>query len=150
MTKYIWITVGVIALVLILAFKQAPKEPSFAEATEGEAATSEIGEPVVSQSGNIKVSQPQVDSLVSSPLLVKGEARVFENTFQMVLKDADGKEVVKKTATAAASDVGQFGAFGELLLFDQPKTDTGTLEVFDYSAKDGAVQDLVQIPVKFK
>lgn len=140
-----------IGLVLILAYKQAPKEPpASAPATAGDAASSEVAKPIESQSGNIKVSQPQSDSLISSPLLVKGQARVFENTFQMVLKDADGKEVVKKTVTAAAPDAGQFGDFGELLIFDNPKTDKGTLEVFDLSAKDGSVIDLVKIPVKFK
>ena len=139
-----------IGLVLILAWKQAPKEPSFAEATEGKATTTEAAEPVVSQSGNIKVSQPQSNSLVASPLLVKGQARTFEATFQMALKDADGKEVVKKTVTYGAPEGGEFGDFGELLLFDTPKTDKGTLEVFTFSAKDGAVQNLVSIPVKFK
>lgn len=153
MTKYIWITVGVIALVLILAWKQAPKEApavSSDATTVENASAPEAGQPIASQSGNIKVTQPQPDSLVSSPMLVKGQARVFENTFQMVLKDSAGKEVVKKTVTYSAADAGQFGDFGELLLFDNPKTDKGTLEVFDLSAKDGAVQDLVSIPVKFK
>lgn len=152
MTKYIWITVGLIALVLILAFKQAPKEPSFAPpggASEGEASP-ETTEPIVSESSNIKVTEPRPDALVSSPLLVKGEARAFAATFQMMLKDADGKEIVKKTATYTAEEPSQFGQYGELLLFDTPKTDKGTLEVFTYSAKDGAVQDLVAIPVKFK
>lgn len=152
MTKYIWITVGLIVLILILAFKQAPKEPPVvgSEAPTEDVATPIVGEPVVSQSGNIKVSQPQPDSLVSSPMLVKGQARAFEATFQMMLKDSDGKEIAKKTVTYTAEEPSQFGQYGELLLFDAPKTDTGTLEVFTYSAKDGSVQDLVTIPVKFK
>lgn len=152
MTKYIWITIGMIVLVLILAFKQAPKEPPVAgsESTVEDVIASETAEPIVSESGNIKVAQPQPDSLVTSPLLVKGEARAFEATFQMMLKDADGKEITKKTVTYTAEEPSQFGQYGELLLFDAPKTDTGTLEVFTYSAKDGAVQDLVRIPVKFK
>lgn len=150
MTKYIWITVGMIGLILILAWKQAPKESPVAGTETPAEETAQVGEPVISQSGNIKVSQPQADSLISSPLLVKGQARTFESTFQMMLKDSDGKEIVKKTVTYAASDVGEFGDYGELLLFDNPKTDKGTLEVFTYSAKDGAVQDLVSIPVKFK
>ena len=139
-----------IGLILILAWKQAPKEAPVAGSENPAEEAPVVGEPVVSQSGNIKVSQPQPESLISSPLLIKGQAKVFENTFQMVLKDADGKEVVKKTVTATAPDAGQFGDFDELLLFDNPKTDKGTLEVFDLSAKDGAVQDLVTIPVKFK
>jgi len=152
MTKYIWITIGVIALILVLGWKQAGKEPPVVipEAPAEDVAAPVVGEPVVSESGNIKVTQPQPDSLAASPMLVKGQARVFESTFQLVLKDGDGKEVTKKTVTYTAEDPSQFGDFGELLLFDAPKTDTGTLEVFDNSAKDGSVIDLVTIPVKFK
>ncbi len=152
MNKYIWITGIFIVVILALAFKQAPKEPSYAPAAAGDSADAvpAATQPVESQSGNIKVTQPRPESLAESPLLVKGQARAFEATFQILLKDADNKEIVKKTATYTAEDPGQFGDFGELLLFDTPKTDKGTLEVFTYSAKDGAVQDLVSIPVKFK
>ncbi|OGY92274.1 MAG: hypothetical protein A3H70_03470 [Candidatus Komeilibacteria bacterium RIFCSPLOWO2_02_FULL_48_11] len=152
MTKYIWITVCVITLILILGWKQAGKEPPVVlpEAPTEDVPVLEAGEPIVSESGNIKVTQPQPNSLVSSPMLVKGQARTFESTFQMVLKDGDGKEVTKKTVTYTAPDPSQFGDFGELLLFDTPKIDSGTLEVYSNSAKDGAVQDLVSIPVKFK
>ena len=139
-----------IGLVLILAWKQAPKEPPVPGTENAAEQAAATAEPVVSQSGNIKVSQPQSNSLVASPLLVKGQARTFEATFQMLLKDADGKEIVKKTVTYGAPEGGEFGDFGELLLFDTPKTDKGTLEVFTFSAKDGAVQNLVSIPVKFK
>ena len=86
MTKYIWITVCVITLILILGWKQAGKEPPVVlpEAPTEDVPVLEAGEPIVSESGNIKVTQPQPNSLVSSPMLVKGQARTFESTFQMV------------------------------------------------------------------
>ncbi|MDP1709613.1 MAG: Gmad2 immunoglobulin-like domain-containing protein [Candidatus Komeilibacteria bacterium] len=151
MIKYIWITVAVIVAILALALKQAPKEePIATESTDQTAAEEQAALPAVSESGNIKVSAPQPESLVSSPLLIKGQARAFESTFQIVLKDGNNKEVAKKTATYTSADPSQFGDYGELLLFDAPGTDQGTLEVFTNSAKDGTVQDLVTIPIKFK
>ena len=155
MTKYIWITILVIAFVMILAFKQAPKEPYFAsegpkDGNPSDAIPSaEEGEPIISESGNIKVTRPQPQAAAESPLLIKGEARVFENTFQIRLKDSNEAVLVEKTAMANAPDMGQFGPFGELLLFDKPNAGTGMVEIFSYSAKDGAVQDLVSIPVRF-
>lgn len=153
MIKYIWITGAVIVFILALALKQAPKEAPAVSANDvssAEKSTGTAGEPAVSESGNIKVQEPQANALVSSPLLVKGQARTFESTFQISLKDSSGKEVAKKTATYTAADPSQFGDYGELMLFDAPGTDTGTLEVFTNSAKDGAVQDLIKIPVRFK
>lgn len=162
MTKYIWITAIVIIFVLILAFKQAPREPAVSRPQSSQPGQEEgtvqdevapvleaDGEPLASESGNIKVDKPRAGTAVSSPLLVKGEARTFESTFQIRLKDSGGKIIKEKTATYQASDTGQFGAFGELLIFDKPETDTGTLEVFSLSAKDGTEIDKITIPLKF-
>lgn len=152
MIKYIWITGAVIVFILALALKQAPKEAPVTSTADSSSAenSATVGEPTISESGNIKVQEPQANALVSSPLLIKGQARTFESTFQISLKDSSGKEVAKKTATYTAADPSQFGDYGELMLFDAPGTDTGTLEVFTNSAKDGSVQDLVKIPVRFK
>ncbi|MAG28603.1 spore gernimation protein, partial [bacterium] len=65
------------------------------------------------------------------------------------LKDSDGSIIVEKFGTARAEEVGEFGSFGELLLFDEASTDTGVLEVYSISAFDGSEQDLVSIPIKF-
>jgi len=153
MTKYIWITISIIALILVFAYKHAPNEPDLEKPAEDiisdQMPTPEEGEPIVSESGNIKVTRPQKDTVATSPILVKGEARVFEGTFQIHLKDANGAILSEKTAMANAPDMGEFGSFGELILFDAPTTETGFLEVFSYSAKDGSLQDLVSIPVIF-
>ncbi|MDP3995289.1 MAG: Gmad2 immunoglobulin-like domain-containing protein [bacterium] len=149
MTKYIWLTAFLIAIILALAYKQAPNEPEVSRPMEDDPFSLEIGEPSVSESGNISVTQPQPYTWIASPLLVKGEARVFEGTVQFRLKDADGNIITEKFGTAAAEEIGAFGSFGELLVFDEPNTEEGVLEVYSESAADGSVQDLVSIPVRF-
>jgi hypothetical protein len=153
MTKYIWITIGVISLILFLAYQQAPNEPEVQrpldEIVEDIPFEQQEGEPIVSENGNIKITRPQPNTTITSPMLIKGEARVFEGTFQMRLKDAQDNIIVEKFGTAAAEEVGEFGTFGELLLFDDISSETGTLEVYWQSPEDGSEQDLVSIPIKF-
>jgi len=152
MTKYIWITIGVISLILIMAWKQAPKEPlvpTSDEIVNDFPFDQQEGEPIVSESGNIKVTRPQPGNTIQSPLLIKGEARVFEGTIQIRLKDAEGSVIIEKHGATESAEAGEFGNFGELLLFDDVKADEGVLEVYSIDASNGAEIDLTSIPVKF-
>ncbi|MEI6627265.1 MAG: Gmad2 immunoglobulin-like domain-containing protein [bacterium] len=106
---------------------------------------------IASISQNIQVLYPQPGQILpaSAPLVIKGKARVFENNFNYSVKDGNGKELAGGYGTTNAKDIGLFGYF-ELKIEDiQPMTATGSVEVFDYSMKDGSVQDLVVIPIKF-
>lgn len=102
-----------------------------------------------STSGNMIVTSPTANERIGLPLVVKGSARVFENAFNYRLLDADGSVLVAGFSMANAPDTGEFGPFTVTTSYDAPTGTTGTLEVFDYSAKDGAVIDLVTIPVAF-
>lgn len=106
---------------------------------------------VVSTSGNMIVTSPVTGQTIGVPLVVTGRARVFENALNYRLLDGDGAATVlaEGTAMADAPDVGEFGAFTISTSYTLPTAATGTLEVFDYSAKDGSVIDLVSIPVAF-
>jgi len=148
MTKYIWITISVIGLIILLAYKQAPSEPDLERPVE---VIPELEEAqlIISESGNIKVTEPQPDSVIESPLLIKGEARVFEGTVQFRLKDSQGNIIAEKFGTAQSVEAGEFGEFGELLLFDNVESESGTLEIYSQSPEDGSEQDLILIPVKF-
>lgn len=111
----------------------------------------EVGiQPLVSASGNMKVTSPDKDELINNPVLIKGEARVFESQFNWRVRDADGTILAAGPAYANAPDVGQFGPFEIKANYAKPKSQTGIVEVFDYSAKDGSEIDLVRIPVRFK
>ncbi len=99
---------------------------------------------------NIRVSSPQPNDAIGLPLVITGQARVFESQFNYRLRDADGSILIEGMALAHASDSGQFGNFTVSTSYAQPTGDHGTLEVFDYSARDGAQIDTVTIPVTFK
>ena len=99
---------------------------------------------------NITVDSPKAAETVGRHLIIKGSARVFENQFNWKVLDADkGIELKSGTAYANAADAGLFGLFEiETIL---PEADTAKIifQAFDYSAKDGSVQDLVEVPLNF-
>ncbi len=100
-------------------------------------------------SRNIIVLSPVSGDKVGSLFILKGKARVFENTFVYVLKDANGSEIYKDRGIANASDVNQYGDFE--VKVPVPVSAGGkkvTLEVFDYSAKDGSIENLVSVPIE--
>lgn len=103
----------------------------------------------VSTSGNVIVTSPTPNSTIGLPLVITGSARVFENTFNYRLLDADGTVLAEGNSMSNAPDAGQFGDFTVTTSYSAPSGATGTAEVFDYSAKDGAVIDLASVPVVF-
>ena len=98
---------------------------------------------------NITVSEPKANDEVGLPLIVRGQARVFESTVNYRLKDADGSLLVENFTTALSPDMGQFGAFEISTMYPKPKGISGTVEVFWYSPKDGEELDKVIVPVVF-
>ena len=102
-----------------------------------------------SDSGNIRVYEPDANDTVSLPLVIEGEARVFEAAYNYRLLDEDGTVLVARYGTAEAEDTGEFGTFSVRASYPEPQGETGTLEVFALSAKDGSEIDMVSIPVKF-
>lgn len=111
---------------------------------------SEDSAPVVSASGNIRVTSPDTHQLVGEHgLVLVGEARVFESAFSWRVKDAAGEVLASGHDVATASDIGQFGPFVVYATYDATPDEDGSVEVFSYSARDGAEQDMVTIPVTF-
>jgi len=98
---------------------------------------------------NITVSEPKAGMAVLSPVTIKGTARVFESQFNYIIKDSTGAVLAEGTGMANSPDAGQFGPYEISAAFNKPNSEKGIVEVFDYSAKDGSVQDLVIVPVTF-
>ncbi|MFA6394260.1 MAG: Gmad2 immunoglobulin-like domain-containing protein [Patescibacteria group bacterium] len=98
---------------------------------------------------NIRVSAPKPGAEIGMPVIIKGQARVFENTFTYRVKDARGKILIEKNAMTSAPDAGIFGDFSVETNYEVPETETGTVEVFEYSAKDGSEINMVSVPVRF-
>lgn len=105
------------------------------------------GRTPVGQNENIVVYAPQQNERIGTPLVVAGEARVFENTVNFRLLDAQGEEIAEGFATADSREVGQFGAFRGELHFISETDQQGILEVYQISANDGTEIDKLTIPV---
>ncbi len=96
---------------------------------------------------NLIVVSPEQNATVISPLVVTGFGRVFEQTFAWRIKDNQGAIVQEGNAMTNASDTGQFGPFS-FEVFLPALTDVHlTLEVLEFSAKDGTEQSVVSIPL---
>ena len=101
-----------------------------------------------SASTNIEVLSPLIGDTVKSGFVVKGNARTFENSVTIRLLDSSGNILIETNTLANAPDTGQFGPFEKAINFITDDSE-GSLEVFQYSAKDGSEIDKVTIPLQF-
>lgn len=96
---------------------------------------------------NLVVAVPEAGATVTSPLLVSGFARAFENAFAWRIKDAAGGERASGFGLAEAEEPGTYGPFRLEIFIPALAEPAFTLELFTNSAKDGSEQDLVSIPL---
>lgn len=99
--------------------------------------------------GNIFLVSPIEGEVIGNPVVIKGEARVFENQFNWRVLDEDTSLLGEGTGASDAKEVGEYGDFEIVATYAKPKGVKGTLEVFDYSAKDGKEIDKVEIGITF-
>jgi len=95
---------------------------------------------------SIWVTAPPAGQKITSPLTVKGSARVFEGAVSARLRDESGKVISSGFATAAQGAPGR-GDFTLTLPFAASPAGKGRVEVFWGSPKDGKEMDTVTIPV---
>lgn len=102
----------------------------------------------------VRVSSPSPNAVVSSPLVVRGEARgqwYFEADFPVRLVDAHGRELGVAPAPAGGEWMtGDFVPFEVALTFEPPATETGIL-ILDRSNASGLAEHaaMVAVPVRF-
>ena len=95
----------------------------------------------------IIVKRPTPGTRVSSPVLVSGDANVFEANVSIKVLDANGK-VVGKTFTTATCGTGCRGTFSVRVPFDITTEQRGTIVVHDDDAAGtGTPPHIVRIPV---
>jgi spore germination protein GerM len=95
----------------------------------------------------IFIDSPALGQSVTSPVRVSGVANVFEGQFQVDVRDAAGKVLARASATAATV---RDRAFSVTLSYAVARTQAGSVVGFDRSAKDGAVIDVVRVPVTLR
>ncbi|KHF39146.1 LysM peptidoglycan-binding domain-containing protein [Halalkalibacter okhensis] len=102
-------------------------------------------------SQNIVVTQPFPGSILRENQLISGYARAFEANVLYRVVDDNQVEVTEETFTTAEYGAPSYSRFRDTIPFDQePTASGGTLQVYTRSAKDGSVQDLVQVRVWFE
>jgi hypothetical protein len=101
-----------------------------------------------SETANIIVTSPIKMSTVMLPVTVQGKARVFENQFNYRILDVNKDVIDEGKAYANSQEQGQYGNFS-IMINSLPtmRANAITVEVFDYSAKDGKEIDTVSIPL---
>lgn len=98
---------------------------------------------------NITIETPLPESRAFGYVNVRGQARVFENQLNIRLRDAIlGETLMEDSVMALAPEVGTFGPWQyELNLNSLMEGKHLLIEAFNYSAKDGSIENLVSVPV---
>lgn len=96
----------------------------------------------------IWVTSPQRDQVISSPVKISGNARVFEASVSYRLRDNSGTIIAQGHTMAAEGAPGR-GDFNADLVFTAHGPGQGQIEVFEASAKDGSDTNKVVIPVQW-
>ena len=122
---------------------RTPDGRTFVEEIVGENDEDEV------QTGNITVEEPAEDDLVSESFTIRGKARVFENALSYRVKDQEGNIIVEGHTTALSPDIGLFGPYEVAIDLPEGVEREGTVEVFNYSARDGSEENMVRIPIRF-
>jgi hypothetical protein len=94
----------------------------------------------------ITVRSPVIGARVTSPVTVSGTADVFEATVSVRVLDSAGHEIAR-TFTTATCGTGCRGDYSVTVSYSVPRTQAGTIEVFESSAKDGQPINVQLIPV---
>lgn len=101
-------------------------------------------------STNIVVFQPLPGTKIAAGQTMSGVARAFEAAALYQIRDAAGRPVTKERPFQTNAGAPAFGTFRVPIQFDLvPATSTGTLMVYTRSARDGSIQDLVELAVMF-
>jgi hypothetical protein len=102
---------------------------------------------LTSAKGFITVARPVTGTRITSPLVISGDASVFEATLQWRIVDGGGKVYASGITTASAGAPAR-GTFSVNVTFTGSVTDiTGFVEVFETSPRDGSIDDIVRVPV---
>lgn len=97
----------------------------------------------------IEVSKPAEQDVVGFPLIVEGKGRAFENTISITVKDSSGAVLAEMPTMIDGPGAGLFGRFRAEVSYKTPTGTSGTVEVYEVSAKDGEHVNGVIVPIQF-
>jgi hypothetical protein len=94
----------------------------------------------------IFVDGPAYGATLDNPVRIVGVANVFEATFEIEIRDALGKALVKRQVMASCG-TGCWGTFDATIPYSVGSSRQGSVVVYDWSPKDGSVENLRSYPV---
>ncbi len=97
----------------------------------------------------LAVTSPEPYAQVQSPVTVAGKSNFFEANTRIRIKDENG-QVLADTYTTAEGWTDALYPFTQEVDYDTPTAQTGVVEVFEESAKDGSEINKITIPVTFQ
>ena len=127
--------------------------PSSCRIPDGKVFTQDIGNELEKQD-LVRVDEPRPNTTVSSPLIIRGEARgdwFFEASFPIRLVDENGKELGRSVATAKGEWMTEdFVPFESELNFDA-KSASGGMLILEKDNPSGLPEnaDELSVPVRF-
>jgi hypothetical protein len=94
----------------------------------------------------IFVDRPAWGGTLGVPARVTGMANVFEATFRIAILDDTGTVLADQQAMASCG-TGCWGTFDITIPYHVARAQSGTLRVYDLSAKDGSRENVTEYPV---
>ncbi|MBS4031150.1 MAG: protease complex subunit PrcB family protein [Clostridiales bacterium] len=104
--------------------------------------------PIVAQSAGIKAFAPEPGAVVGKKFTAEGVANVFEGNVLYKVYDDNNTVLVSGFTTATMGDWGYF--LVNVTVDDSISVKELLLELYTQSAKDGSIQDLVQIDLSIE
>lgn len=105
--------------------------------------------PVVSAKGFITLVSPTVNATLQSPVVITGDASVFEAALQWRITDTGGRVIAEGLTTASQGAPGR-GTYTVTVPYTLASETVAFVEVYSRSPKDGNIDDLVRVPVTLR
>ena len=105
--------------------------------------------PVVSAKGFITLTSPTVNAKLQSPVIITGDASVFEAALQWRITDTGGRVIAEGIMTASQGAPGR-GTYTVSVPYTVTAETVAFVEVYSRSPKDGNIDDLVRVPVTLR
>lgn len=106
--------------------------------------------PVVSAKGFITLTSPTVNATLRSPVIITGDASVFEAALQWRITDTGGRVIAEGNTTASQGAPGR-GTFSVTVPYSlRSDVVVAFVEVYSRSPKDGNIDELVRVPVTLR
>lgn len=100
---------------------------------------------VVLENEAFRIFEPAENTVVGNEFTVRGEARVFEA--HVMYEFEDGHNILDEGFVMASQGAPDWGEFEFTISFDEVFFETGTVIIYEESAKDGSRINQLYIPV---